>query len=148
MNKVIVTIATVVLALMIGCAAMMNAVTPAFIEPEMIADVNEPATSFVPFTSLWDAERMLGKFDYKYQMKQLNLTRQIENNNIRHAFLRDFQLTHIEEARQFQETVFSPTGPIGILFPASVGLLIGWRGIEKPKSKKEVAAEKARNGGE
>ncbi len=135
MNKVIVTIATIVLVLMVGCAAMMNAVTPSFIEPEIIADVNEPATSFMPFTSLWDAERILNKFDYLYQINQRILVRQIEDNDARHGFLRGLQLTHIEGAREFQDAAFSPTGAIGVAFPGLVGLLIGWRGLTKPGDK-------------
>lgn len=139
-KKTLVTMCTVVLVVMIGCAAMMNAVTPCFIEPEVIKDANESPTSFMPFTTLWDAERIINKFDYNFQVGQIGLIRLIEDKKMRRDFFRGLQMVHVGGAQEFQKTIFSPEGVVGILVPSLAIGTIGALLIKRPgdKSAKEV----------
>jgi hypothetical protein len=135
LEKVVVGICIAALTLMLGCGAFLNAVTPCFIEPEIIADVNDSGTSFMPFTSLWDAQRLINKLDYLYQLNQINLARQIENEKLRYEYLRGLQSVHIQDSQEFQATIFSPEGVVGILLPAALGTTVGAFLLNTPKKK-------------
>ncbi len=149
MNKkletLIVGVVAVILITFLGCSAMQDGMTPCFIEPDAIEYTGEKPTSFMPFTSLWDAERIEARLDYRHQLNQIAYVRLMEDDNLRVSFLKDKSTIHMAGAREFQKTVFSPAGPVGLLVS---GLGFGTLGailIKRPgdKSKKEVDLEKS-----
>jgi hypothetical protein len=127
-NNIFVGIVTLVLIIFLGCATVQDAITPCVINPELLADVNDTGMSFVPFTTVYDADRVLRKYDYLYNLEKFTI-------DLRYGYLRDDQMLNLTSARQFQQQVFSPTGAIGLMFPAVAGLMLGGRYIKRPEEK-------------
>lgn len=130
-----VTVSAFGLIVLIGCSAVMDAVTPCYIEPDAGIYAEQDLVSWLPFTTLFDAERVDTKVDLTHQLNQLDLLRLIEDDNIRYGFLKDAAIAHIQGAREFQKTVFSPEGPIGLLGTTIMGGTLGALLINTPKKK-------------
>lgn len=123
LTTTIVVLAGLIVFLFIGCSSLMDAVTPCYISPELARMVDEPLTTWpIPYTSVFDAERILRKLYY----------------------LADGLNISIEGAREFQQNTFSPTGPLSLLLVGGPSLALGAYGISKPKDKKEI--ERLKNG--
>jgi hypothetical protein len=138
-KTITVTIVTLSLIALFGCSAMMDAVTPTFIEPEAAAYADANSTSFMPFTTLWDAERVISKMDYSHQLNQLLLLRQAEDDDIRYGFLKDAQVGHNVSAKQLQTALLTPEGPIGLLLPTLLGGTLGALIIKRPGDVKKLS---------
>jgi len=129
---------------MLGCSMFQDAVTPTYIEPDAIKYTGELATSFMPYTTLWDAERINDRLDYTHDVKQTMYSRLSEDDVKKYNFLKDKGTLHIQGAKEFQKIVFSPEGPIGLLLPALFGTTIGAMFIKRPRERE---LEKQLNGG-
>ena len=122
-KALIVSICIFGLAVILGCASVMDAITPCYIPQEVIdvTGIDIPVISHMPYTSLFDARYVKTKLDYQYLL----------HNNLMTA--------SIYASEQFQQTLFSPTGPIGLLFPTLFGGALGAILIKRPGDiKKEV----------
>jgi len=127
MNKkyktLIITICIVGLAGIFGACSVQDVITPCYIPEEIIKSVgvNIPIISWMPYTSLFDARFVKTKMDYQYLL---------HNNLI---------TTSIQTSELFQQKIFSPEGPIGLLLPASLagilGVFGGGRFIKSPREK-------------
>lgn len=124
------------LTIMFGCAAFQKSLTPCYIPPAAIiyADVNIP--TFLPWTSLLDAEMVEAKMNYVHLLIQT--TDELEYN-----FLKGQMSFHISASQQLQTTLFSPTGPIGLLASGSLFGIPAALLIKRPgdKSKKQIDQE-------
>lgn len=133
LKTLIISVCIFGLAVIFGCASVMDVATPCYIPPEAIrfADANVP--TFLPYTSLWDAKAVRLKMDFVH-------TRDMLTGELKYKFLRGLTTANIETSQRFQETIFSPTGPIGLLFPTVFGGTLGALLIKRPgdKSKKEM----------
>lgn len=143
LKSVIVVVCALVLVTFFGCAMFQDALTPCYIEPDAIVYTGEEPTSLMPWTSLWDADRIDRAMDYIYKANLLKYARSIEDENVRYAFIKGTQAIHTQGAREFQQTIFSTDGPIGL---AIVGLgfgTLGALGIKRPgdSSRKQVERE-------
>jgi len=116
LQTTILTLASLILVVLLGCSTVLDAITPCYIPPELGKFVNEPMTTFVPYTTVFDAERMLRKTQYLLGGLQIGM----------------------EGAREFQRNVFDPTGPLALLFVGGPALAIGALGISKPKDKQKI----------
>lgn len=134
----VVGIATILLVAMFGCAALMNLATPCYIDEDVITYANEKPVSFLPFTTLWDAERVDNKFDYVHLITQIDLRRQIEDDVVYYDYLKDLQNRHTASAREFQKTLFTPEGPVGLLLPTLFGGTLGALLIPRPGDRKKT----------
>lgn len=138
-GKGLVTLVCVIgLVVIFGCAAMMDAVTPCFIEPDAIIYADEVPTSFMPFTSLWDAERIDYKMNYVHILNQKALERLMEDDNLEYSFLIDKSVIHQVGAREFQKAVFTPDGLIGLLIPTLCTGTLCATLISKPGDKRKI----------
>lgn len=142
MNKklkaLIITICAIGLVALFGCSAVMDLATPCHIEPELIEYVDEEPTSYLPFTTLWDADRLSAKFDYLHQVKQIDYQRLAEDDNIFVDYITSVQSKHVVGAKQFQKTVYTPNGPVGLLATTLFGGTIGAILIPRPGDKKKA----------
>ena len=137
MKKAIVIIAAIGLAVMYGCAGFQDALTPCFVEPAAVEDANVPPTIFLPYTSVWDSERVHRKLDHVFELRQLGLARLIEDAELRHLYLKNAEQYHLAAARELQVTLFSPAGSLGMLVPSLLGGTLGAILIPRPGDEKK-----------
>lgn len=117
----IIVLAGIIALVFIGCATVQDAITPCYIPPELVKVYGDNLWSPVPYTTLWDAERIARKTYFL-----------LEGLNISTA-----------GAREFQRNVFNPAGPLGLLMIGGPALALGTYGISKPKDKREIDELKA-----
>lgn len=122
LQTTIITLVGIITLVFIGCTIVQDAVTPCYIPPELGEFVNEPMTSFVPYTTVFDAERIMGKMQYFADCLDISLA----------------------GAREFQQKVFNPTGPLGLLLVGGPFLYAGGKFIPRGKDRKEI--EELKNG--
>lgn len=137
-------IVTLLLGFM-GCVGFQDIITPCHIDETVIEYSGQEATSYMPWTSVWDAKRIRAYVNFNHVQYQNACERLKQDDSLTHAFLLDGVDANIADSVQFQATVFSPTGPIGALLLAGGGLGIGALAIKRPgdKSKKQVELEKS-----
>jgi len=147
LKSLLVTITAAGLLTFFGCSAIKDVLTPAYIEPDAIEYTREKPTSFMPFTTMWDALRIDQKLDYIYSINQADLAYMLENENRKYDFLKGRSTLHIASGREFQSNVFSPQGPIGLLLPTSLtAILAAMAGGKYLKSPREKELERKVNG--
>ncbi len=135
-QTIIVAVLSLGLAALLGCASVMDAFTPCYVPKSSLKYADAKPTSFLPFSTLWDAKRVDRKMDFVHLSKQTMDT-------LNYNFSKGLNTFHMAAAQEFQTAVFSPSGPIGLLFPALAGTGIGALLIKRPgdKSKKEIEIE-------
>jgi len=129
----------------IGCAGFQDVLMPCHIGEAAVEYSGQEATSYMPWTSIWDAKRIRAYMNFNHIQYQNTYERLKRDDALTHAFLLSSADANIADAMQFQATVFSPTGPIGALLLAGSGLGIGALAIKRPgdKTKKEIEPEKS-----
>jgi hypothetical protein len=140
-----VALAATMLIAFIGCASMQDAVVPCWIDPAVGEYTEESMTSFLPYTTLWDAKRLKRHMDYKYRINQEMFLRDRKDDIMLYGFIDDSIAIGMADAMEFKEAVFSPSSPIGALLPTLLGGTLGAVLISKPGDKKKIDALK--NGG-
>lgn len=140
----VVLFATLILTF-VGCTGFQDILTPCHISEDVIEYSNQEATSYMPFTSVWDAKRIRAYLNFNHIQYQNACERLKQDDSLTYAFLLDSVDANIADSVQFQATVFSPTGPLGALLLAGGGLGIGALAIKRPgdKSKKQIELEKS-----
>ena len=139
MQKILVLICSAILITVLGCSAWMDGLTPAYIDPVAIEYADANSTVFTPYTSLWDARRIKRELDFKHATNQQALFRTIEDDKTRYAFLNEAMQINISSAEELRDTLFSPTGPVSLLFAAVPGLALGAYLIPRPTDRKRIA---------
>lgn len=140
----IILLATIILAI-IGCSGFQDALTPCHIDGVAIEYSGQEATSYMPWTTVWDAKRIRAYLNFNHVQYQNACERLKQDDTLTYAFLLNGVDANIADSVQFQATVFSPTGPLGALLLAGGGLGIGALAIKRPgdKSKKQIELEKS-----
>jgi len=130
LRKLIIWICILGLTTILGCAAFQDAITPCYIPEEVIesVDVNLPLISWMPYTSLFDAKYVKTKMYFQYLLY----------NNLMTA--------SIQSSEAFQQKIFSPEGPLGLMLPTIFGGTLGALLISKPGDKKKIVELEIKNG--
>lgn len=137
LGKALVTLVCVVgLVIMFGCASFQDLATPCHINEDAIEYSGQPATSYLPWTTVFDAERIKAYIDYEHMDLQRYFKVTAEEDNLHYNFLTDRVTSSIADAREFQQKVFNPNGSIGIAITALFGGTIGAMFINTPKKEK------------
>jgi len=120
------------LGLFIGCSAIQDAITPTYVDKAAAEWSQQPTTMFLPYTTLWDAKRIVAAMDFRFATEK-----------IRYGYYSGIMSLSIAGGEELKQTLFSPTGPIGLLATTVGGGTLGALLIERPgdKSKKEIAKE-------
>jgi len=145
MNKILIALVSALLIVFFGCSAMMDGVTPCYINEDIKDYTEEPLTSFLPYTTLWDANRLDRVMDFKYLINQKAYERLAEDEGYTYNFLKNDLLISKAGAQELQDTLFDPAGPIGLLLPLIGGGTLGALLLSKPGDKKKIA-ELEKNG--
>ena len=122
-KKCLLAVVAILLLGLLGCGAMLDAITPCYIPPATLNYTNASATTFMPFTTLWDSQRVSRMVDYKYMLMQ-----------VEHGFIKETVRLHQAGAEELQTKVLQPaiTGLVG-----SGALAFGWLGLIKPGDRKK-----------
>jgi len=131
MKKVIIWVCILGLTIILGCSSFQDAVTPCYISPAALEYADVEPTTFLPFTTLFDARRVDFRVDFVHTVNQTT-------DRLKYEFLKGLSAFHISGAEQLQATVFSPSGPIGLLLPTLMGGTLGALLISKPDDKKKI----------
>lgn len=118
-----------------GCSMVKDVVTPCHIDKQAINYSGVEPTSYVPYTSVYDAKRVLAHIDFNHTEFQLMYARMAQDDKLQHNFLVPRLEANVTEAIVFQNKVFSPTGAIGLAFPALVAGTFGALFINTGKKK-------------
>ncbi|MBA7611621.1 hypothetical protein ES703_18849 [subsurface metagenome] len=130
-QNLIVTLSIFLLLVVLGCASFQAALTPCYVSPAAAKWANTKTTSLFPWTTLFDAQRVEMKLDYVYTMKQITDTLDYEY----HKGITRFHKAAGEELRA---ALFDPTGPLGMLIPASLSGTACALLFSKPSDKKKI----------
>ena len=132
MKKILMGVVGLLLLTLLGCSAVLDAISPCYIPPMAIEYSKTDATSFLPYTTLWDSERVMLRMGWEWEKAKL-----------KHGFIKKITLTSQDVARKFQVNVISPA--ITAVFGSST-LALGWLGMSKPDDKKKLIENEAKNG--
>ncbi len=145
--KGLVTLVCIVgLVIIFGCASFQDLATPAHINEHVIEYSGQPATSYLPWTTIFDAERIKAYTDHKHLRIQKWYDELKAQDARQYSFLTERIDVGINNARQLQQKLFDPNGSIGMAVVALFGGTIGSLLIKRPgdKSKREVDLENAK----
>lgn len=135
----IVLFVTLLLAV-VGGGCIQDLLTPCHIGEAAIEYSGQEATSYVPWTTVWDAKRIRAYVNYIHVQTQNAYERLKKDDSLTHAFLLDGVDANIADAVELQAMVFNPTSPLGAMLLAGGGLGLGALAIKRPgdKSKKQT----------
>ena len=119
------------LIVFMSASCVQDAIVPTFIEPDLMV-VYEATPANYLYTTLFDAKRLQKNIAHKLEYQKLVARQGNEDLNI-----------SIAAGEDIKNTVFDPSGPLALMFPALMGLGLG-RYIKSPREKEleKVAAVK------
>ena len=117
---------------LLGCSAMLDAITPCYIPPMTIEYAKAEPTTFMPFTTLWDSQRIDRLAAWEFQKEQ-----------IKYGFIKELSQIHQFAAKELQ-TKFMMPAISGLMSMGALG--VGWFGMSKPSDKKKIIEIEAKNG--
>lgn len=139
MKKLSIWLCILGLTIILGCSSFQDVFTPCYIPPASLDYADAEPTTFLPFTTLFDARRVDFRMDFVHTLNQTT-------DRLKYEFLKGLGTFHMGAAEQFQAVIFSPTGPIGLLMPALMGGTLGALLISKPDDKKKIVELEKKNG--
>ena len=121
-----------VLLALLGCSAMLDAITPCYIPPMTIEYAKAEPTTFMPFTTLWDSQRIVRLAAWEW-----------EKAKIKYGFIKEITLAPQFAAKELQTKFMMPTitGLMGM-----GAFSVGWLKVSKPSDKKKIIEAEAKNG--
>jgi len=131
-QKILTILAAVTLIILFGCSMSTDLATPCYVDKDAAVFANKPLTSILPWTTVWDAKRIESAMSYQYA-----------KNNLEFNQLRGSLLTHLAEAEQLQQALFSADGILGPALFSGLGISFGALAIPR---KRERELEKKLNG--
>ncbi len=139
LQRLILATAIMGLAIFFGCASMKDLIIPAYIPPASLEYSGSEPTTLLPFTTLFDLKRVDMKMDFVYATSQMT-------EKLKYKFLKGVNYVHISASEELREAVFSPSGPIALMFPMLLGGTVGSLLISKPEDKKKIKELEKANG--
>jgi len=143
-EKVIMILTIIILAIFTGCIAMQKSVTPAYIK-QPVLDYVKDSNGILPFKIplLWwmsvaDAELIDKLLDFKHDQRQILFERAKEDDRGLFALLKGQHYKDLQNAYALQQVLFSPEGTIGLLLSTGLGVLLGTMGLSKPSDKQQI----------
>ncbi len=148
LGKLIIPFLVLVLVAMVSAGCFQDLLIPTYIGPEAkeydpANDANDASdmssiTSVFPWPTLWDAKQLAKRMQRKNEVEQRDVGRLLVDKASHYAYVAKGHYSNIEDAEQFKRTVFSPTGPIGLLVPTLAAFGIGAMGVSKPRDKRKL----------
>ena len=144
-QKLLVGVLVLFVAALVSTSCIQDAVTPCYIDPDIGEYTGDNMTSWLPWTSIWDADRLAAKMKFLHDANLTELERAAEDDTKYYGFLNDALILDRADAVIIKNTVFSPEGGLGSLLLAGSGFGLGSLLISKPEDKKRIV--ELENGG-
>jgi len=119
------------LVVFMSASCIQDAIVPTYIEPDLMTTFETKPVNGL-YTTLFDAKRLQKNISHKLEYQKLVAKQGQEDLNI-----------SVAAGEEIKNTVFDPTGPLALMFPALAGLGLG----RYMKSPREQELEKKANGG-
>jgi len=119
------------LVVFMSASCIQDAIVPTYIEPDLMTTFDAKPVNGL-YTTLFDAKRLQKNISHKLEYQKLVAKQGQEDLNI-----------SVAAGEEIKNTVFDPTGPLALMFPALAGLGLG----RYMKSPREQELEKKANGG-
>ena len=119
-EKLILSISILLLVAFMSAGCLQDVLTPAYLDPDVIA-INGGYKSANPiYTSLFDAIRLKNQITnkFKYSVDALDMS--------------------ITNSMELKNNIFDPNSGVGMMFPMGAGLIAGWLGLSRPSDKKKI----------
>lgn len=129
-----ITLVGAIVLLFIGAGCIQDGVIPTYVDEDAAKWANVPTKLFLPYTTLWDAKRVMYAIDYKLAMERMT-----------GGYYKGITNISIMAGEELKATVFSPDGILSMLMIGGPMLALGTYGISKPKDKKRIV-ELEKNG--
>lgn len=138
MKNTILIIASLVMLLGIGCAALSEYVTPATINPQAAAYAEKAgvadANDFDGWPNLEKAIRLGAAVDAAYEVTSLALSQMAEKNQLDYGILKGAVASNLKAARDREEQLFGETGLLSTgLTAIGFGTLTGLVGLMRKR---------------
>ncbi len=140
-GKLIIPFLVLVLVAMFSAGCFQDLLIPTYIGPEAkeydpAGDANDLSdmssiTSIFPWPTLWDAKQLAKRMQRKNEVEQRDIGRLLVDKASHYAYVAKGHYSNIEDAEKFKQSVFSPTGPVGLLVPTLAAFGIGAMGVSK-----------------
>ena len=141
LGKLIIPALILVLVAMFSAGCFQDLMIPTYIGPEAKkydpeGDANDLSdlgsiTSVFPWPTLWDAKQLAKRMQRKNVIEQRDIGRLLVDKASHYAYVAKGHYSNIEDAEKFKQSVFSPTGPVGLLVPTLAAFGIGAMGVSK-----------------
>ncbi len=126
MKKLIIAVAGVAAILLLGCSAILDGITPCYIDPEAVLYSGLEPSLFLPFTTLWDSQRVSRGMDLQFAFAQM-----------KYGFLKDTAALYQASSAELQTNVLQPA--LMALIGGST-FTVGWLGVKRPGDKAKKTA--------
>ncbi len=137
-QKLLVGVLVLFVVTLIGTSCIQDAVTPQYIDPEVGVYAGEDMTSWMPWTTIWDGDRLAAKMRFLHDSNLIELDRAKENDIRYYGFLNDALVLDRQDAVAIKSAVFDPAGPLGVLLTGLPLFGLGALLIRKPGDTKVI----------
>ena len=145
-QKLLVGVLILFVVTLVSTSCIQDAVTPCYIDPDIGEYTGDNMTSWLPWTSIWDADRLAAKMKFLHDANLTELERAAEDDTKYYGFLNDALILDRADAVIIKNTVFSPEGPLGMLLSGLPMFGLGAMLLSKPSDKKRIAELEKSNG--
>ena len=140
-EKIVLSLSVLLLVAFMTSGCIEDFITPAFIDTVAMdyakVDPNEDIINPL-YTSLFDAKRVHRKINHIHVLNQKELSDALTDDILVYSYVNDLVAIGMADATELRDNIFSPTSPIGMLFPGLAGMAIGWLGLSKPSEKRKI----------
>lgn len=138
-SKALVTLVCIIgLVITFGCAGLQDLVVPCHIDENAIEYSGQKPTSYLPWTTVFDAERIKAYMNFTHLDYQKTLKDMLVGDDLLYDFYTDQINNNLADARQLQQKLFNPNGSVGMAITALFGGTIGAMFFNTPKKKETV----------
>ena len=116
-----------------GC--LQDLVTPCHINEDAIEYSSTEPTSYLPWTTVWDAHRIKDYIELQHKRTQLIYKRLQQDDTLTYSFVINAVDISLIEAEVLQKKLFDPNGSVGMLMATLFGGTIGTFFLNTPKKK-------------
>lgn len=138
MKNMLLVLASLVLLMGIGCAALSEYITPAEVDPKAVAYAEKAgvadANDFAGYANLEKAIRLEAAVDAAHEVTSLALAQMAEKNELDYGILKGVVANNLRSARDREEQLFGETGLLSTgLTALGFGMLTGVLGLMRKR---------------